>query len=233
MVLVFSLCPRCSSVTSVVKDFEFDFLFVFPRVSVVDDNLPMRICVFCGSSFGARPMYKVAAKELGELMAQRGIGLVFGGGCIGLMGTIADAVLAKGGEAIGVIPDGLMRREIGHRGVTKLHVVETMHQRKAMMADLADAFIALPGGYGTLEEFAEIVTWSQLGIQTKPCALLNIDGYWDGLLAFLDHAVTEDFVREENRALIVVGSTPRELLDKVLQWAPPGHVEKWLDKSRT
>lgn len=193
----------------------------------------MRICVFCGSSFGARPAYKAAAKELGELMAQRGIGLVFGGGCIGLMGTIADAVLAKGGEAVGVIPDGLMRREIGHRGVTKLHVVETMHQRKAMMADLADAFIALPGGYGTLEEFAEIVTWSQLGIQVKPCALLNIDGYWDGLLEFLDHAVNEDFVREENRALIVVGSTPRDLLDKVLRWTPPAHVEKWLDKSRT
>ena len=192
----------------------------------------MKICVFCGSSVGARPAYAAAAKELGELMAQRGIGLVFGGGCIGLMGTIADAVLNNGGEAIGVIPDGLMQREIGHRGVTKLHVVETMHQRKALMADLSDAFIAMPGGYGTLEEFAEIVTWSQLGIQIKPCALLNIDGYWDGLLNFVDHAVNEDFVRQENRDLIVVGATPVEVLDKIQSWRPPAHVEKWLDRSR-
>jgi len=192
----------------------------------------MSICVFCGSSVGARPAYAAAAKKLGELMAKRGIGLVFGGGCIGLMGTIADAVLNNGGEAIGVIPDGLMQREIGHRGVTRLHVVETMHQRKALMADLSDAFIAMPGGYGTLEEFAEIVTWSQLGIQIKPCALLNIEGYWDGLLNFVDHAVNEDFVRRENRDLIVVGATPEEVLDKIQSWRPPAHVEKWLDRSR-
>src|SRR5215472_8588938 len=192
----------------------------------------MRICVFCGSSVGARPAYAAAAKELGELMARRGIGLVFGGGCIGLMGTIADAVLAGGGEAIGVIPAGLMQREIGHRGVTKLHVVETMHQRKALMADLSDAFIALPGGYGTLEEFAEILTWSQLGIQVKPCALLNIEGYWDGLLSFLDHAVGEDFVRPENRDMIVVGTGPEEILDKIQAWRPPAHVEKWLDRAK-
>jgi len=192
----------------------------------------MKICVFCGSSAGARPAYAAAAKELGELMARRRISLVFGGGCIGLMGTIADAVLNNRGEAIGVIPDGLMRREIGHRGVTKLHVVETMHQRKALMADLSDAFIAMPGGYGTLEEFAEIVTWSQLGIQVKPCALLNIEGYWDGLLEFLDHAVGEDFVRPENRDLIVVGTTPEEILDKIQSWKPPAHVEKWLDKAK-
>src|SRR5215467_14660353 len=189
----------------------------------------MKICVFCGSSVGARPAYAAAAKELGELMAQRGIGLVFGGGCIGLMGTIADAVLNNGGEAIGVIPDGLMQREIGHRGVTRLHVVETMHQRKALMGDLSDAFIAMPGGYGTLEEFAEIVTWSQLGIQIKPCALLNIEGYWDGLLTFLDHAVAENFVRQENREMILVGASPEEILNKIQLWTPPGHVEKWLD----
>ena len=149
-----------------------------------------------------------------------------------MMGTIADAVLNNGGEAIGVIPDGLMRREIGHRGVTKLHVVETMHQRKALMADLSDAFIAMPGGYGTLEEFAEIVTWSQLGIQIKPCALFNIEGYWDGLLNFVDHAVNENFVRHENRDLIVVGTTPEEILDKIQSWTPPAHVEKWLDKAK-
>lgn len=192
----------------------------------------MRFCVFCGSSVGARPSYTAAAKTLGELMARRGIGLVFGGGCIGLMGAIADSVLAHGGEAIGVIPDGLMRREIGHRGVTKLHVVESMHQRKALMADLSDAFIALPGGYGTLEEFSEIVTWSQLGIQLKPCALLNIEGYWDGLLAFLDHAVSEDFVRAENRDLILVASSPEEILGKISSWRPPAHVERWLDRAR-
>lgn len=126
-----------------------------------------RICVFCGSSLGARPAYEQAAADLGTLLAERGIGVIFGGGCIGLMGALADAALAKGGEVVGVIPEGLMQREIGHRGVTKLHVVGTMHQRKAMMADLADAFIALPGGYGTLEEICEIITWSQLGIQRK------------------------------------------------------------------
>lgn len=192
----------------------------------------MRICVFCGSSVGARPAYIAAAKGLGELMVQRGIGLVFGGGRIGLMGAIADAVLARGGEAIGVIPDGLMRREIGHRGVTQLHVVETMHQRKALMADLSDAFIALPGGYGTLEEFAEVITWSQLGIQHKPCALLSIEGYWDGLLAFVGHAVKENFVRAENLDLILVGSNPEEVLDKIASWKPPAHVEEWLDRAR-
>jgi uncharacterized protein (TIGR00730 family) len=166
-------------------------------------------------------------------MAQRGIGLVFGGGCVGLMGVVADTVLANGGEAIGVIPGGLMQREIGHKGLTKLHVVETMHQRKALMADLSDAFIALPGGYGTLEEFAEIVTWSQLGIHLKPCVLLNLEGYWNGLLNFFDHAVSEDFVRTENRNLVLVGSTPEEVLDKISAWKPPAHVEKWLDRSKT
>jgi uncharacterized protein (TIGR00730 family) len=192
----------------------------------------MRICVFCGSSTGAREAYAAGAKRLGELMAERGIRLVFGGGCIGLMGIMADTVLAHGGEATGVIPDGLVQREIAHRGLTKLHVVETMHQRKALMADLADAFIALPGGYGTLEEFAEIVTWSQLGIQMKPCALLNIEGYWDGLLNFIDHAVSEDFVRAENRGLILVGPTPEEVLDKIAAWKPPMHLERWLDRAK-
>jgi uncharacterized protein (TIGR00730 family) len=192
----------------------------------------MRICVFCGSSFGARPAYAASAKQLGRRMAERGIGLVFGGTCIGLMGTVADAVLAGGGEVIGVIPEGLMQREIGHPGVTKLHIVESMHERKALMADLSDAFIAMPGGYGTLEEFAEIVTWSQLGIQLKPCALLNIESYWDGLLSFLDHAVREDFVRPENRDLILVASSAEEVLDQISRWTPPAHVEGWLDRAK-
>jgi uncharacterized protein (TIGR00730 family) len=165
-------------------------------------------------------------------MARRGIGLVFGGGRIGLMGVVADTVLANGGEAIGVIPGGLIQREIGHKGLTKLHVVETMHQRKALMADLSDAFIALPGGYGTLEEFAEIVTWTQLGIQIKPCALLNVESYWDGMLNFVDHAVQEDFVRPENRGLILVGSTPEDVLDNIAAWQPPTHLEKWLDRAK-
>lgn len=192
----------------------------------------MRICVFCGSSTGVRPAYAQAAQRLGELMARRGIGLVFGGGCIGLMGVVADAVLAHGGEAIGVIPDGLMQREIGHGGLTQLHVVKSMHERKALMADLSGAFIALPGGYGTLEEFAEIVTWSQLGIQFKPCGLLNIEGYWDGLLEFFDHACEEGFLRPENRQLVLVSSSAEEMLDKLLAWRPPAHVEKWLDREK-
>jgi len=192
----------------------------------------MRICVFCGSSVGARPAYRLAAERLGGLLAARGIGLVYGGGGIGLMGVIADAVLAAGGEAIGVIPEGLQRREVGHSGLTRLHVVESMHQRKAMMADLSDAFIALPGGFGTLEELAEIVTWSQLGIQVKPCGLLNIEGYWDGLLAFLDHAIAERFIRPENRELIVVASNEAEMLEQIVSWQAPPQVEKWLDRAR-
>jgi uncharacterized protein (TIGR00730 family) len=191
-----------------------------------------RICVFCGSSCGTNAAYRRAAEELGQLLARRNIGLVYGGGCIGLMGALADAALAAGGEVIGVIPDSLLRREVGHRGVTKLHVVETMHQRKALMADLADAFIALPGGYGTLEEFCEIVTWSQLGIQQKPCGLLNVERYWDGLLAMLEHSVSEGFLRPENRDLVLVASTPQQMLERLLKWKPPLHVEEWLDERK-
>ena len=186
----------------------------------------MRICVFCGSSVGARPAYRLAAERLGALLASRGIGLVYGGGGIGLMGVIADAVLAGGGEAIGVLPEGLQRREVGHSGLTRLHVVETMHQRKAMMADLSDAFIALPGGFGTLEELAEIITWSQLGIQIKPCGLLNIEGYWNGLLAFLDHAIDERFIRRENRELILVASN--EMADQAIAIGPAPAAESYL-----
>jgi uncharacterized protein (TIGR00730 family) len=191
-----------------------------------------RICVFCGSSIGARPAYRQAAQHLGELLAERGIGVVFGGGCIGLMGVVADAALSKGGEVIGIIPESLVRREVGHRGVTKLHIVETMHQRKALMADLSDAFIALPGGYGTLEEFCEAVTWSQLGIQQKPCGLLNIEKYWDGLLAVLDHAVDEGFVRPENSQLVLVAQTPEWMVERLLEWRPPAHIEKWLGNAQ-
>ena len=165
-------------------------------------------------------------------MAKRGIGLVYGGGCVGLMGAIADAALAAGGEGTGVIPDSLMRREVGHRGVTKLHVVETMHQRKALMADLSDAFIALPGGFGTFEEMFEIVTWSQLGIQNKPLALLNIEHYWDDVLRAMDHAVAEQFLKRENRELVLVAEQPQEMLDKLHAWEAPPHIEKWMDEAR-
>jgi hypothetical protein len=188
-----------------------------------------RICVFCGSAKGARPEYQKAAVRLGNLMAERGIGLVYGGGSIGLMRVVADAVMDRGGEVIGVIPDSLLRREVGHRGVTELRVVDTMHQRKALMADLSDAFIALPGGYGTLEEFCEVVTWSQLGIQQKPCGLLNVENFWDGLLEFLDHIVQEDFVRPENRGLVLVAADAHEMLDKLGAWQVPPHIEKWMD----
>jgi uncharacterized protein (TIGR00730 family) len=188
-----------------------------------------RICVFCGSAKGVRPEYEESAVRLGHLMAERGIGLVYGGGSIGLMRVVADAVMAKGGEVIGVIPDSLLRREVGHRGVTELKVVDTMHQRKALMADLSDAFIALPGGYGTLEEFCEVVTWSQLGIQQKPCGLLNVARFYNGLLDFLDHTVREDFVRPENRGLVLVADDEKEMLDKLAAWQPPAHIEKWMD----
>ena len=201
-------------------------MFISGKVSSV--RRLKRICVFCGSSLGVRPAYRQAAQQLGELLAERGIGVVFGGGAIGLMGVLADAALSKGGEVIGVIPQSLMRREIGHRGVTKQHVVETMHQRKALMADLSDAFIALPGGYGTLEELCEAITWSQLGIQQKPCGLLNIEKYWDGLLAVLDHAVDEGFVQPENSQLVLVAQTPERMLERLSEWTSPEHIEKWL-----
>ena len=178
-----------------------------------------RICVFCGSSVGARASYAAAACELARLLAQRGLGIVFGGGKVGLMGVLADAALAAGGEVIGVIPEGLVAREIGHNGLTKLHVVRSMHERKTLMADLADAFIALPGGYGTFEEFFEAVTWMQLGIHHKPCGLLNIDGYYDALLVLLDRAVVDGFIREENRSLVLQAADIPALLEKLASYS--------------
>ncbi|MEM7787118.1 MAG: TIGR00730 family Rossman fold protein [Bacteroidota bacterium] len=163
-----------------------------------------RVCVYCGSRAGVRPSYTEAAHRLGALLAAEGIGLVTGGGHVGLMGVVADAALEAGGEAIGVIPQALQDREVGHTGMTELHVVRTMHEHKARMADLADAFIAMPGGLGTLEEIAEALTWSQLGIHAKPCGLLDVDGYYRPLVGFLDHAVSQGFVRPEHRAALVV-----------------------------
>ncbi|HXP48006.1 MAG TPA: TIGR00730 family Rossman fold protein [Terriglobales bacterium] len=179
-----------------------------------------RICVFCGSSVGSRPQYAASARELGRMLAERGLGVVFGGGKVGLMGVLADAALAAGGEAIGVIPEALVAREIGHSGLTKLHVVRSMHERKTLMADLADAFIALPGGYGTFEEFFEAVTWTHLGIHQKPCGLLNVDGYYDALLALLSRAVADGFIREANRALVLDTPDVPTLLQKLEAFRP-------------
>ena len=163
---------------------------------------------------------------MGAELARRNIGLVYGGGNVGLMGIIADAVLRAGGEAQGVIPEHLMAREVGHRGLTKLHLVRSMHERKALMADLSDAFVALPGGFGTLEEFCEVVTWTQLGLHAKPCGVLNVLGYYSPLLAMFDHAVEERFLRPENRALVLAREKPADLLQSLEEWSPV-YVEKW------
>jgi uncharacterized protein (TIGR00730 family) len=176
-----------------------------------------RICVFCGSSVGAKPKYLAEAKSLGLQMAGGGWGLVYGGTSVGLMGATADAALSGGAEVIGVLPQALQDREIAHRGLTKLHMVGGMHERKALMAALSDAFIALPGGYGTLDEFFEIVTWAQLNIHSKPCLLINTDGYFDFLLRFLDHAVREEFVKPANLRLVQVASDSEEALQWIAQ----------------
>jgi uncharacterized protein (TIGR00730 family) len=189
-----------------------------------------RICVYCGSSPGARPAYRDAAVGLGQLLAERGIGVVYGGGHVGLMGAVADAAMAAGGEVIGVIPEALQAREIGHRDISELRVVGSMHERKLLMSDLADAFIALPGGVGTMEELVEIFTWLQLGLHRKPVALLDVDGYWEHLLALLDHAVDERFVKPDHRAMLLVDSDPAALLARFEGWEPPA-LPKWIDRS--
>ncbi|MFB3855468.1 MAG: TIGR00730 family Rossman fold protein [Vicinamibacterales bacterium] len=188
-----------------------------------------RICVFCGSMSGTREAYRAAARETGRLLAERGVTLVYGGGRIGLMGILADAALARGGDVVGVIPEHLVRKEVAHNGLADLRTVSSMHERKALMADLSDAFIALPGGYGTLDEFCEILSWSQLGLHQKPCGILNVDGYYDGLLGLFDHAVREGFLQAEHRALVVVDEHPGRLLQR-LEEAPLPAVEKWIDR---
>jgi uncharacterized protein (TIGR00730 family) len=175
----------------------------------------MRVCVFCGSSAGTRSEYLEAARSLGEELARRGVGLVYGGASVGLMGAVADAVLAGGGEAIGVIPRRLVDRELAHATLTELHVVESMHARKALMAELSDAFVILPGGAGTLDEFFEALTWRQLGLHSKPLALLDVDGFFDPLLALTDHLVEEGFVLPAFREVLLVERDPAALLDRV------------------
>ncbi len=191
----------------------------------------MRICVFCGSSFGARPSYEAAAQVLGETLAQRGIGLVYGGSSVGLMGAVADACLDAGGDVIGVLPEALADLEIAHDGLTELRIVVSMHERKKQMADLSDVFIALPGGIGTLEEAFEVWTWSQLGIHQKAIGLLNVDGYFDRLSAFLDHMAAEGFVKPVHRAIMISGDDPNALID-ALAGAEVPTDRKWVDELR-
>jgi uncharacterized protein (TIGR00730 family) len=192
-----------------------------------------RLCVFCGSSPGARPAYGEAAEELGRLLVAEEIGLVYGGGKVGLMGRLADAVLDEGGEAIGVLPEALMAKEIGHPGLDDLRVAGSMHERKALMAELADGFVALPGGLGTVEELFEVYTWSQLGLHRKPCALLDVEGYYGRVASFLDHAVEERFLREDHRAMLLVETQPRALLERLRRFEPAAIVPKWIDREQT
>ncbi len=184
------------------------------------------VCVYCGSSPGSRPEYAEAARALGQVMAEQGLTLVYGGGKVGLMGVVADRVMAHGGKVIGIIPDALMQKEVGHRGLTELHVVRNMHERKQMMADLADAFIAMPGGVGTFEELFETFTWAQLGYHDKPVGLLNVAGFYDGMLGFLNHAVGEGFLKQVHADMLHVSAAPADLLAK-LAAAPRVVVDKW------
>jgi uncharacterized protein (TIGR00730 family) len=187
-----------------------------------------RLAVFCGSNPGARPGYLEEAHKFGRLLAQRGVGLVYGGSSVGLMAALADSAIDDFGEVIGVIPRVLVEREVANTSLTDLRIVDSMHQRKALMAELADGFVALPGGIGTLEEFFEVWTWAQLGMHAKPCGLLNVGGYFDPLLEFLDHAVEERFVRDVHRSMVIVESDPTRLLERFEAYVPP-RVVKWVN----
>ncbi len=196
---------------------------------MITNRLLKRICVFCGSSHGANPVYVEAAKKTGAELARRKIELVYGGGNVGLMGVLADAVLAGGANVIGVIPEVLMAKEVGHRGLPDLRIVKTMHERKALMAELSDGFVALPGGIGTFEEFFEIVTWAQLGMHSKPCGLLNVNGFYDPLLALVDHAIEERFVKVKQRDLIMVEPEFDALLERMASEHIP-YEPKWITR---
>jgi uncharacterized protein (TIGR00730 family) len=187
-----------------------------------------RICVFCGSNPGARAAYAESAVSLAKLLVERGFGIVYGGSNVGLMGILADTALKAGGEVVGVIPQSLVEKEVAHRGITRLHVVATMHERKALMAELAGGFIALPGGFGTFDELCEILTWAQLGIHRKPCGILNVEGYFDGLLSFFDHAVEERLLKPAHRSIVISDRQPEALLDRMLESRPPLEP-KWID----
>lgn len=188
-----------------------------------------RICVFCGSNAGADPIFLKTAESVGKFLAQENIELVYGGGRVGLMGKIADSVLENGGRVIGAIPAALDKKEIAHQGLTELFIVNSMHERKSLMAELADGFIALPGGFGTFEEFCEIITWAQLGIHQKPCGLLNVGGFYDHLIAQIDISVAQNFIRDEHRKLILVESEIEKLFVEMQNYQPPV-IEKWIDE---
>lgn len=187
------------------------------------------VCVFCGSSSGANPAYAAAARELGRELAARRLALVYGGGRVGLMGAVASAALAAGGSVVGVIPHALALREVAQEDCTELVVVDTMHERKALMADRADAFAALPGGYGTCDELFEIITWSQLGIHRKPVAMLNVNGFFTPLLLWLDHVVAEGLLKPKHRELLLVADAVPQLLDLLAAWNPPEPTTKWVE----
>lgn len=191
-----------------------------------------RVCVFCGSSVGARPDYAAAARTLGAELAARAIGLVYGGSHLGLMGAVADACRSAGGEVIGVIPGSLVEAEVAHAGLDDLRIVSTMHERKALMADLSDGFVALPGGFGTLEEFCEVLTWSQLGLHSppKPCGLVDVAGFFGPLIALFDSAVDQGFLRPENRRLVLAAADPSSMLDALAVWQAPPPSRKWVDQ---
>jgi uncharacterized protein (TIGR00730 family) len=189
-----------------------------------------RLCVFCGSSPGNDPRYLEAARATGRLLAARGLGLVYGGGSVGLMGAVADAALAAGGQVIGVIPEVLAIRELAHRSLTTLHVVASMHERKALMAELSDGFVALPGGMGTLEELSEVLTWAQLGLHRRPIGLLDVAGYYRPLATFFDQAVSAGFLRPNHRRLLLVGEEPAALLDALAAWRGPV-LEQVIDRA--
>jgi len=190
-----------------------------------------RICVYCGSSNGKNPAYTQAATQLGRALHERGIGLVYGGAAVGIMGAVANSILEAGGEAIGVIPKALALKEVAHDQLTQLHVVDSMHERKAMMAELADGFIALPGGWGTLEELFEMLTWAQLGFHRKPCGLLNIEGYYDGLIEFLNTAFEQQFVKEVYRPMLLTSDNPADLLAQYAIYQAP-QVRKWVEEEQ-
>ncbi|AUN95985.1 LOG family protein [Pseudazoarcus pumilus] len=187
------------------------------------------ICVYCGSAPGRRPEYAAAARAFGAALARRGLGLVYGGASVGLMGAVADAAIAAGGEVVGVIPESLMKKELAHPNITELIVTRSMHERKTVMADRADGFVALPGGIGTFEELFEIWTWAQLGFHRKPCGVLNVAGYYDGLLGFLDHARDEGLLAPSVRAVLQVADDPDALLERFAAWQPPD-VDRWLGR---
>ena len=188
-----------------------------------------RVCVFCGSNDGATPAYREAARNLGQLLAEGGLDLVYGGADVGTMGEVANAALQAGGKVIGVIPQALVEKELAHTGLTELQVVSTMHERKASMVELADGFVSLPGGFGTLDELFEVVTWAQLGLHRKPCGILNVEGFFDGLIGYLDHAVDEGFVKAAHRALVLVAEAPERLLEQLRAYRPP-RIGKWIGR---